>query len=88
MGRKVFLISLLPLMTIFQKQQRQAIGNGGATSRFKKKQPLNQWHCTIDQMVVVLVSEYGPRTGEDPPCSQLTLTLYMEYLLEAFEVTF
>lgn len=39
-------------------------------------------------MVVVLIPEYGPQTGEDPPCPQLTRTLYMKSLLEAFEVRF
>lgn len=39
-------------------------------------------------MVVVLVAEYDPRTGEEPPCPQPALTLYMKSLIEALELRF
>lgn len=56
LGRKVFLIILLPLMIIFQKQQRQqAMRNQGGHSEGKK--PLNQCHCSTDHMAVVLAAE-------------------------------
>lgn len=58
----------------------------GATSGEKKS--LNQWHCTIDQMVVVLVSECDPQMGEDPSCPQPALPLYMKSLLKASGVRF